>query len=781
MVTTALNGTTDPKLSGTPIDLIATGAVPLFIWLGQSGQLGGDYQWGNDGPGSYDATVYSERGEVNLTEWDISYNYGVFQYENGAIFDEFRARQEDVGGGFKANPSLYMARYLKSTLWKNRPIYSCFYAVGGTPISKFKNRGVFNAAMLGRVKEAVNSLLDAGYNVIPILCWNQGETQDIEIYGDLATSISNFATDLTYMINELRHFLSVSINNGNTVPIMVYKVPYDQTGPMVSPAHNADINTQIVSAVAALDNAHIVDYSGKNVFDNTHVTAQGQIEALSEFDTAFRGITTWNIITGKVAAVPAIAAHYDGATGVTSAGGSVSSWADQTANKFDVVQATAGNQPTISGTTITFDGSNDALIGTSLTYSLGVRELATTKLPDAGSGVTGEGFTCTGITYAPDTDTYWIADNGIGLATDTVRAPHLIELSNDFSTVLTEINLTSITSDGRVQGVTYDTSDNTLWFADVGSSGKIYHVTKTGTLIESITMTAPSSGISYNPTNDSIYQSDQTTGNLYEWSCSTLTNLGTIALPRSGQDHIFYDDTNNILWYTLGANGSAGSIFGYNMTTLVEIPQLETSAADAIEGLYINTTTNRMYVCSDGFFHVTPTGENRVVTYDFGPSSGVEIWSVMRLTGSPTTTDCYVGLNNPIDSSPTNTGMAIYAPNSNSIVRAIFNGDEDTHLAPSANITSGTALDVAKASVRVKVDLYNCIVTLYFNGVSQGTDTLTNSGLRTINLTSISLGATVVPDREVPLELDCVMIMQELVNDTDASLLESHFVTKYSI
>ena len=46
-------------------------------------------------------------------------------------------------------------------------------------------------------------------------------------------------------------------------------------------------------------------------------------------------------------------------TGITESGGFISSWADQSGNSNNAIQATSGRQPVLSGSNITFDGVDD--------------------------------------------------------------------------------------------------------------------------------------------------------------------------------------------------------------------------------------------------------------------------------------------------------------------------------------------------------------------------------------------------------------------------------------
>lgn len=92
------------------------------------------------------------------------------------------------------------------------------------------------------------------------------------------------------------------------------------------------------------------------------------------FSALFVALSITIIFTNQVALAQGpggvntnLEAWYDAGTGVTTAGGSVSNWADQSGNGNDATQATAVNQPTNPGgvlngqPVVRFDGTNDQL------------------------------------------------------------------------------------------------------------------------------------------------------------------------------------------------------------------------------------------------------------------------------------------------------------------------------------------------------------------------------------------------------------------------------------
>ena len=63
-------------------------------------------------------------------------------------------------------------------------------------------------------------------------------------------------------------------------------------------------------------------------------------------------------------------AWYQNAVGITLDGSDVSAWADSSSNSYDMVQATAGEQPAYSGGVLTFVSANDENLQTAGQISL---------------------------------------------------------------------------------------------------------------------------------------------------------------------------------------------------------------------------------------------------------------------------------------------------------------------------------------------------------------------------------------------------------------------------
>lgn len=255
---------------------------------------------------------------------------------------------------------------------------------------------------------------------------------------------------------------------------------------------------------------------------------------------------------------------------------------------------TSGAYPFLS-----FDNSNDRI------FDMVYPEMASrTTIPDLSDSDAGKGFTGTGLTYDAALDCYWAANDGRTNGADVTFRACIVKLSINPTTgavsLIQEIDI-SATITGSAQGITVDTSDNTLWVCAV-SEHKIYHFSKTGTpLSGTITVvTNGANGLAYDPANDQF------------WICGNsilrrYNKSGTAVVTVSGMtedfDHLYYDSTNQLLYITWGANGANPSRISVYDTQRSRYFRYFYYMNDilAIEGISISG--NRMIVFSDEYMH----------------------------------------------------------------------------------------------------------------------------------------------------------------------------------
>jgi len=235
-----------------------------------------------------------------------------------------------------------------------------------------------------------------------------------------------------------------------------------------------------------------------------------------------------------------------------------------------------------------------------------------TVLPDVAGGVAGKGFTCTGLAYDAAEDIFYAGNIGKALPATPGFASTIVKLSSDFMTNTGEIDLHTVyPSMSDIQGLTIDTSDDTIWFCSYAEN-KIRHVSKAGVDIGYLAYTNPT-GIAYDVRTNSLWVLN---------TASSLVNIGktgtvikTIAVAYTGQDQLFLDIPGNKIYFTAGAN--------YQGTNYVYVVDLSTDAVSlaynliesyAVEGIYINK--NVMHILNDGYYHSGTVAVNQVNTYD---------------------------------------------------------------------------------------------------------------------------------------------------------------------
>jgi hypothetical protein len=142
------------------------------------------------------------------------------------------------------------------------------------------------------------------------------------------------------------------------------------------------------------------------------------------------------------------------------------------AGPFDL---TAVSAPTASGGVITFDGTDDVLVGATVddTGAANPRRAACARLCPARcvGGDAGQGFSIAGFAYDDADGTWWAVNGGLNYdGSSRDRQQSLVHLSADFSTNLGEIDLDAVlpdldANDESPQAVAVDNANGYLWVA----------------------------------------------------------------------------------------------------------------------------------------------------------------------------------------------------------------------------------------------------------------------------------------------------------------------------
>lgn len=232
-------------------------------------------------------------------------------------------------------------------------------------------------------------------------------------------------------------------------------------------------------------------------------------------------------------------------------------------------------------------------------------------LPDISVGAAGKGFTCTGVSYDALENVFYVGNIGKALPSTPGFKSTIVKLSKDGKTNLGEIKLyETYPTMSDVQGVTIDTSDNTIWFCSFAEN-KIRHITKQGVNIGEISVSQPS-GIAYDSRTDTLWVLTLTALKKFD---KTGTELESIDVSITGQDQLYLDEHKNIMYFTAGANYTGlNFVYKVDLETKAITIAYNLKESYAVEGIYIEGS--EMYIFNDGFYHTSTVPTNQINIYD---------------------------------------------------------------------------------------------------------------------------------------------------------------------
>ena len=231
-------------------------------------------------------------------------------------------------------------------------------------------------------------------------------------------------------------------------------------------------------------------------------------------------------------------------------------------------------------------------------------------LPDIELGLKGKGFTCTGLTYDEAENVFWMGNCGKKLPDSEGYSATIVKVSADGKTNLGEIKLYDLyPSMSDIQGLTLDLSDNTLWFCAF-SENKVRQLSKSGDDLGGFDL-SEANGICYDSRTDTLWI---LTRNVLINTDKTGNILKTIDVSIEGQDQLFLDEVNNIMYLTAGNNyKSENYVYSVDLSTNAINKTYTLSDSYAVEGLYMNKS--EMYVLNDGYYHSGKVRVNQINKY----------------------------------------------------------------------------------------------------------------------------------------------------------------------
>jgi hypothetical protein len=331
--------------------------------------------------------------------------------------------------------------------------------------------------------------------------------------------------------------------------------------------------------------------------------------------------------------------------------GAVASWASRYIADT-ITEAT--NQPTASSGVLTFDGTVNILSRTRAPSRFGSQ----TALPDGPGGDPGKGFTGTGMCLLPD-NTWLIGDHGLNVSgSPNPYVSALVRTSFDFKTPLGAVTMAQFYPGIQsIQGVTLDTSDNTVWFCDYNGNA-IRHgslvLTATDFTYTPITSDQITgilynpNGLAYRPDLDRLFVSQENVNTIQQLSCTngSIAATNNVSLGTTDRDMLWNDATNKVLYYTAGTNGSQGQVFAWRYGAGLDSTTVWDLGSDvlAVEGMYL--IGNKLYGTADEYFHPAGSLTNKAYVYDAPPAlaSVIDLWwaGTIPTAGAGGIADCII-------------------------------------------------------------------------------------------------------------------------------------------
>ncbi len=264
----------------------------------------------------------------------------------------------------------------------------------------------------------------------------------------------------------------------------------------------------------------------------------------------------------------------------------------------------------------TFNGSDTVSLiranndGFKLRDNLPTLQTAQTYVPDGAQAQNPSGgFTCTGL-FKMQAGTWLVGNHGVAVEGSGVpNTPSLVVLSSDFTTIVNEFDMTPIAGANSVQGVV-EANDGTFYFA-CPQTQTIYHVSSLGVSIDSISTVGNVNGLTYDSVNNNLwyFQSDSRALE-YDLDLDVLTGKH-VGVPLE-TDQIYFDPTTKLLYATHGNNSVNGNVavtdteIGY---IIAEFPSL--FECQAIEGIHVENNT--FYIANDGGFHTAANPARNII------------------------------------------------------------------------------------------------------------------------------------------------------------------------
>lgn len=220
-------------------------------------------------------------------------------------------------------------------------------------------------------------------------------------------------------------------------------------------------------------------------------------------------------------------------------------------------------------------------------------------------------FTCTGLVYDSRRDSFWIGNFGKLSPSDAQKQPSIVQVSNDFSKVISIIELDD--SDIDLQGVSFDRNTDTIWYSD---GKRIINCDMYGNIISYFYL---GDFQKYKP-NGVLYDNrDNTIWVLCFYKYLLHYNVKGELLTATmsdykGQDHLCLGDDGRI-YFSVGDDyvGEDNFVACFSKDNMRVEFAYRVKGAYAVEGIYIKD--GYLYVANDGYYHMAKNTYNYIARY----------------------------------------------------------------------------------------------------------------------------------------------------------------------
>ncbi len=220
----------------------------------------------------------------------------------------------------------------------------------------------------------------------------------------------------------------------------------------------------------------------------------------------------------------------------------------------------------------------------------------------------GRRITCTGMTFDPDDNLFWICDYGRETESDPNYEPGIVGLDASFTKVERVFRL-SLEPNDSLQGITYDTASHTLWFT---TGNTLVNISKTGEILSRSLTKYQYNGLLYDDENDTLLAL------CYRRYLLTINKDNKILSQQSvnydNQDQMCFSNNKELL-ISVGNDyhGDQNYIVQFNAKNNDAVRFYKAISSYAIEGMVVRG--DFLYVCNDGFYHDAEIKENYIAIY----------------------------------------------------------------------------------------------------------------------------------------------------------------------